>query len=510
VGGAARRRVLVIGLDCLEPSLVFERWQGDLPHLGALMTQGAYGRLASCHPPITVPAWSSMLTGRDPGELGFYGFRNRADHSYDRLSIANSTAVRAPRVWELLSAAGRRSVVIGVPQTYPVRPLDGWLVSDFLTPPGATEWTYPSQLAAEVTAVLDGQPYEFDVKGFRTPDKAGLLESIYRMTRKRWRVVHHLVATKPWDFFMLVEMGTDRIHHGFWSHMDPGHHRYEPGNPFESAIHDYYVFLDAEIGRLLAGLGEETLVMVVSDHGAQRMVGGFCINEWLMAQGYLTLAEPPAGIAELDAGQVDWSQTTAWGSGGYYARVFLNVAGREPQGTIPAADVPAVRARLKAALEATTDPDGRPLGTQALVPAEIYREVNGVAPDLIVYFGGLAWRSVGSVGHAALHTFENDTGPDDANHAPDGLVIACDPQSDWGGTELVGAQLERIAPTLLGWLGVEVPEGMMGRALDLRPALAAGDPSAGDGVPPADAASPGYSAEEEEAISRHLADLGYL
>ncbi|HLZ08583.1 MAG TPA: alkaline phosphatase family protein, partial [Chloroflexota bacterium] len=275
------RRVLVIGLDCAEPSLVFDRWKNDLPTLSRLAGTGVYGQLESCHPPITVPAWSSMLTSRDPGQLGFYGFRNRADHSYDKLTVANGTAVHFPRVWDTLSEAGKQCVVVGVPQTYPVRPVNGNLISCFLTPPNAEQWTYPKSLAAEVTGVLDGEPYEFDVKNFRTDDRAWLLDAIYEMTRKRWRVLNHLIETKPWDFFMTVEMGTDRIHHGFWSMMDSEHFRYVPGNEFENAIHDYYVFLDGEIARLLEKVGDETIVVVVSDHGIKRMDGGFCVNQWL-------------------------------------------------------------------------------------------------------------------------------------------------------------------------------------------------------------------------------------
>lgn len=506
-----RRRVLVIGLDCAEPSLVFDRWREDLPNLSRLMREGAYGLLESCHPPITVPAWASMLASRDPGQLGFYGFRNRADYSYDQMRIANSIAVQAPRVWDVLSQAGKVCVLVGVPQTYPVQPLNGCVISDFLTPPDARQWTYPASLADEVAELLGGEPYEFDVADFRTNDKERLLESIYRMTRKRWRVIQYLLEHKPWDFFMFVEMGTDRIHHGFWSFMDPQHFRYTPGNPFERAIHDYYVYLDGEIGRLLRKVGDETLIMVVSDHGAQRMDGGFCVNEWLKRKGYLALKEQPNGIVPLEKCQVDWPRTQAWGSGGYYARVFLNVEGREPQGAIPASEYEAVRDRLKAELEAIPGPDGHPLGTIALKPSEIYREVNGIAPDLIVYFGGLYWRSVGTLGHEDVYTFENDTGPDDANHAQHGLVILYDPLAPMNGRELAGLQLECIGPTLLRWLDVEVPASMMGRPISFDVStLDASTSNGGGGSMPEEGASSGYTPEEEAAISEHLAALGYL
>lgn len=506
------RRVVVIGLDCAEPSLVLERWRSDLPTLNRLMSQGAFGRLESCHPPITVPAWASMLASRDPGQLGYYGFRNRADYSYGKLTIANGTAVQFPRVWDVLSAAHKPSVVVGVPQTYPVRPLAGNLISCFLTPPNAAQWTYPAELAAEVTRILEGESYEFDVKNFRTDDRAWLLEAIYQMTRKRWRVLQELIRTKPWDLFLCVEMGTDRIHHGFWSAMDPQHFRYVAGNPFEEAIHDYYVYLDGQIGELLEQVDEDTVVLVVSDHGAQRMEGGFCVNQWLQEQGWLTLTNQPAGIVPLSQCAVDWSQTMAWGDGGYYGRIFLNVAGREPEGIIPADDYGAVRERLKAQLEATQGPDGQRLGTVVLKPEEVYREVGGVAPDLIVYFGNLDWRSVGSVGHPSLYTYDNDTGPDDANHAQNGLVIVWDPRTPLHGTELKGLQLECIGPTVLKLLGVEVPPSMMGTPIELPVGGASGGGGNGTSgeVRAGGADGSGYTAEEEDLITQHLAALGYV
>jgi predicted AlkP superfamily phosphohydrolase/phosphomutase len=128
------RKVLVVGLDCAEPSLVFEKWRDELPMLKGLMEQGAYGLLNSSVPCITVPAWSSMLSSKDPGTLGFYGFRNRADYSYDKMSIATGAMVKEKRVWEYLGEVGKQSIIVGVPQTYPVKPMNGCLISSFLTP----------------------------------------------------------------------------------------------------------------------------------------------------------------------------------------------------------------------------------------------------------------------------------------------------------------------------------------------------------------------------------------
>jgi predicted AlkP superfamily phosphohydrolase/phosphomutase len=455
-------RALVIGLDCAPPEFIFERWRDELPTLRSLLDRGRYGVLRSCDPPITVPAWACMTSSRSPGALGIYGFRNRRDHSYDGLSIADSRAVRLPRVWDVLSTRGRSVIVVGVPPTYPVTPVNGVMISCFLTPDTErSQYTYPAELKEEIEDLVGR--YMVDVDDFRTSDKDRLLADIEEMTEKRFHVAEHLLATKPWDLFFMVEMGTDRIHHGFWRFSDPEHRLHERGNRFEGAMLAYYRALDDKIARLLRFADDDTAVLVVSDHGAKRIDGGICVNEWLQREGYLVLKDEPSEATPLKPEMVDWSRTTAWGEGGYYCRLFLNVAGREPQGTVAAADYERVRDELKAKLEAIGDDRGRPIGTVAHRPEELYAERNGIPPDLLVYFGDLFWRSVGQVGTGTVHVLENDTGPDDANHAPEGLyVIVAEGVQSGPGEE---RELRDIAPTLLTLLGEEVPAEMEGRSL---------------------------------------------
>ena len=465
-------KLFVIGLDCAPPELIFDAWRHELPNLGQLMNGGTYGELLSSTPAITVPAWSSMTSSKDPGTLGFYGFRNRSDYSYDNRFIATSTAVKEKRVWDILSEAGKQSIVVGVPQTYPVRPLNGHLISSFLTPSTTNpqvQWTYPSTLRQEIEQLLAPEIYDVDVPEFRTEDKAFILKQIYDMTRKRFKVLRFLLEQKPWDFFMFVEMGVDRIHHALWAHHDATHPKHDPQSPFKNAIKEYYLYLDHEIGTLLARLPAETHLMVVSDHGVKKMDGGICVNEWLRREGFLTLQEEPPGgqLTTLEKSKVDWSQTTVWGDGGYYARIFLNVQGREPEGVIPPAEYEAFRDKVTEAIKGIPAPDGRPLNTVVFKPQEIYREVRGVAPDLIVYFDNLGWRSVGSFGHGAIYTFDNDTGPDDANHAENGILIYTPPDRNLGGRRLPTAQLMDFAPTVLKLLGLPIPADMQGKVIDL-------------------------------------------
>lgn len=493
-------KVCVIGLDCAPPELVFDLWGDLLPNLRRIRERGVYGPLNSTIPPITVPAWMCMMTGKDPGTLGIYGFRNRRDHSYEGLAFASSRLVREPALWDVLAEEGKRSILLGVPLTYPPRPVNGLLIGDFLAPNTESDYTYPPELKTEIRAVVGD--YLFDTREFRTEDKERLLRDIYAMTRQRFRLARHLLTTKPWDFFIMVEMGPDRLHHAFWKYHDPKHEKYVPGNPHEHAIRDYYIALDAEIGETLRSLKPDTRVIVLSDHGAKRMDGGLCFNEWLIREGYLTLKERPTGITKFDPSLVDWSQTRAWGDGGYYGRLFLNVQGREPQGIVPPEEVFALKAELTAKLEALGDENARPIGTKVYRPETVYAECRNVAPDLIVYFGDLHWRSVGSVGHLSLWTRENDTGPDDANHAQYGIFLMAEARdlqeearTSASSNPVYGLSLYDVAPTILNAFGVTPPPGMGRSVIGSRAALPGGSV---------------YTEEEEAELARRLEDLGYL
>lgn len=459
----SKEKILIIGLDCAEPELVFNKWISDLPNIRGLMENGVYGRLESVIPPITVPAWASMMTGKDPGELGFYGFRNRKDYSYDGLTFANSTSVREDTVWDILSKAGKKVILVGVPQTYPPKPVNGHMVTCFLTPSTQSQYTYPHELKKEIEEHIGN--YIIDVHDFRTEDKGKILQNIYDMTENHFKIIRHLITGKEWDFFMFVEMGIDRIQHGFWSYFDEGHHKFRPDSPLVNSIKDYYKYVDAEIGKTLELIDNDTTVLVVSDHGAKKMDGGICINEWLITEGYLKLLEYPATSTPFNKLKVDWEKTKVWSEGGYYARIFMNVKGREPMGTIEPSEYENVRDELILKLSAIKDEAGENIGTKVFKPQDIYTKCNGIPPDLIVHFGNLDWRSVGSVGSGKIHVYENDTGPDDANHAQHGIFIMKGPHINKKAERMEGLHIMDVAPTVLNALGEDVPLDMRGKAI---------------------------------------------
>ena len=459
----SRPRVVVIGLDSCSPWTVFERFRPFTPHLNALLERSTRGTLRTVDPPITVPAWAVMFSGMDPGTLGIYGFRHRRPGTYWDQYVPSSRTLLQPMVWDRLSRVGKRVCVIGMPPGYPPPAVNGVYISDFLTPDGAQDFVSPASLKDEINRVAGGR-YLFDVT-FRADDRDRVGRELLEMTRQHLAVARHLWKKEAWDFFALHEIGPDRVHHTFWKYFDPSHPRYEENRAFREFAEEYYRRLDHDLGLWLDEIPDDVRVYVVSDHGSQAMQGCFCINEWLIQKGYLALRgpRPPAGTP-LEKATIDWSKTRAWGAGGYYARIFYNVKGREPEGIVPAAELPAFEARLSNDLRGIVGPDGRSLEVDVRVPRAIYHQVKGDSPDLMVYFRNATWRSAGTLGYDTLYLAENDTGPDDSVHAFGGVYAYRGPGSAPPG---LGPEerLIDIGPTILRQLGVEVPAEMQGRPI---------------------------------------------
>jgi predicted AlkP superfamily phosphohydrolase/phosphomutase len=460
-----RRRLLVIGLDGVPPEFLFDRLRGVMPATAALIDRGVRAPLRTTDPPLSVPAWPVMFSGVDPGTLGFYGFRHRKDHSYTETYVPTSAEMPVPSLWQMASAAGRRVAMIGIPMAYPPVALNGLSISDFLTPPGSKVFTYPPELGPEIEAKYG--PYPFDVV-FRSNERERLFGELVRMTETRFRIAADLLAREPWDLFAVHEIGSDRLHHAYWKYFDERHPDYVPGNPHANAARDFYRVLDRGIAGLLANAGDDTSVLIVSDHGSMAMRGCFCINQWLAEKGYLVLRSPPAPGTPVEQADVDWDRTTIWGSGGYYARIFFNVRGREARGIVSANQVPALRQRLEQDLRSIPAPGGSTLAVRVLDPVMEYHEVRGDAPDLMLYFDDLLWRSAGSMGHPSNFLRENDTGPDDAVHGWDGVFLWFDPKRPGPGVELPTQRIRDVAPTVLEYLGIPIPAHVQGRPIALR------------------------------------------
>jgi predicted AlkP superfamily phosphohydrolase/phosphomutase len=445
-------KVAVFGLDSVPPEMIFEKLLEKLPNIKRMYQRGVHGSLRTCDPPITVPAWMVMMTGKNPGKLGIYGFRHRKNNSYNEGYIVNSTHIKEKTLWEILAERGRKSIVIGVPPSYPIKRLKNvTMVSCFLTPSQEKDFTNPPELKEEVLRLTDGK-YLFDVT-FRIEDRETIRKELFEMTLKRFDVAEYLVRKQGWDFFMLHEIGFDRLHHAFWKFFDPNHPKHVKGNAYEKIDEEYYEMVDERIGRLMELFPEDCTTFLLSDHGSASMKGAFCINEWLERVGYLVFKNKPIAKTEIEKAEIDWTKTKAWGWGGYYARIFFNVRGREPQGIIPPEELEKEKKKLTQLILAITDQGGRQMKNHVFEPEMLYGTAIGDKPDLMVYFDDLFWRSAGTVGHESIYLDENDTGPDDSVHSMDGIFLMYNPQKDIKNNS-VRVRAEDIAPTILSMFGI--------------------------------------------------------
>ena len=317
-------KILVIGLDCAAPELLF----GDekLTHFRRLMGNGCYGRLESVIPPITVPAWMCLATSQDPGSLGVYGFRNRADHSYEGLRFANARSIVEPAIWDQVSRQGGRSNIIGVPPSYPPRRVDGICVGCFLTPDTRrSPYTHPALIQERIAGLVGDYPV--DVKGFRTHRKDWLKQQIDSMTHKHFEVVQHFLRRSKWDYFQFVEIGLDRIHHGFWQYQDPAigsSRRTVPIGRWSATTIGCWT---ARWGNCWSCWMRRRSSWWSPTTEPNRWTADSASTNGSSCQGWLVLNRYPEQVTPFSQLAVDWDRTRAWSEGGYYARVLP-----EPQG----------------------------------------------------------------------------------------------------------------------------------------------------------------------------------
>lgn len=451
----------MIGLDCADPELVFDQFKEELPNLQKLINRGISGKLRSVIPPITIPAWLSMMTGKSPGSLGLYGFRHRKGNSYTDIWIANPRLIKSPTVWDILAKSTRKTCLFAFPPSYPPFPINGNLISCFLTPSAERNYTHPPELKEELEQIAG--PYIPDID-FRTEDRDAVKEQLFLMLENHMKMIKYLIKEREWDFFVFVDIGVDRVHHAFWKYHDSTHHLHEPNSKYKNVIRDYYKAVDKHVGEILNLVGSDTIILVTSDHGVKPMRGAFCINEWLINEGYLRLKKRPIKPIPLEKADVDWKKTKAWAWGGYYSRVFLNVKERESQGNINPKNFKKELKKLQEKFGSIKDITGRTMKNIIINPEEYYSSPKGDYPDLMVIFDDLYWRAAGTVGHNSLYLPENDTGPDDAMHDWDGIFILYDRTKEYNGKK-VNAKIEDIAPTILYLLGEEIPTNMEGRVI---------------------------------------------
>jgi predicted AlkP superfamily phosphohydrolase/phosphomutase len=497
--GAMAEKVVVIGLDGFNPDLVF-LWRDRLPVLSQMMEEGIFGRIRSTVPPITPQAWTSVLTGKNPGQFGFWNFTYRRDFSYGEPEFVNSTVIRTDTLYDILPRYGKKAAIINVPVSYPPPKIPGgFAISSFLTPSSKSQFTHPAPLKEEVTRLVG--EYIIDAStsdtNFRRMDKDLVLERIYRMDEQRFELLKHFIREKDCDFIFAVIMGSDRMPHLFYRYFDKEHRNYREDPKYRDALKEHYRFCDARIGEVRALLGNDALLLVLSDHSVQRLDGRINLNEWLVNEAYMKLKQRPSKLTPLARVDVDWSCTRAWATG-YTGQLYVNLQGREAQGVVPQDGYDSFLDELSEKLTAIPAENGRKLQTRAFKRDDIhFGKYAQYGPDLFIYFDECRYNISELIGYESIYSYETLLGPDDGGHGEFGYFAAVGPGVA-NGQEMQRVTLLDVAPTVLDALGLDIPPDMEGNS------LLGGDRPGDEG--PAKV----YSQEEEEEIRRRLAGLGYV
>ena len=532
-------QVCVIGWDgadwrILRPLLA----AGRLPHLAALLRRARYGTLYSTLPPVTAPAWTTFLTGVNPGRHGLFTWQGPLNERLER-PFLNASHVRARRLWEWLGEAGYRSLFLNVPMTYPPPRLNGVLVSGMLTPGTEVTFTYPPEVRERLLAAIPD--YQVDVEMQHTErdrtSPRGMqahLAEVRRATAQRvaaWRFLWDTYG--PFDFAMIVFEGPDRVQHPLYGYaVDERPEGADPAWETRRAwVWDYYTFLDAQLGALLETLPEETTVVLLSDHGFGPLRWEFCANEWLAAQGWLRFREhaqrlygplrplarrlkrwlPTSWVRRsretfVGLKAIDWAHTLAYSGGPTEDGIWINLRGREPLGVVSPQEYERVREEIIAALREVRRPDGRPLCRGVYRREEVYEGPwVHLAADIVLDLNeGVRFTSL-RYPHGPYRPM---VPPGQGTHRREGILAIAGPNVDTGPFAQAW-HLQDLAPTLLALMDIPVPEGAFdGRVI---PEVVASHRQSAE-RPEEDAAAPvtDFTPEEAERIEAHLRSLGYV
>jgi len=567
-----RPKAVIIGLDAATWTLI-RPWmaEGGMPNLAKLVNTGVSGRLESIVPPITPPAWTSFMTGKNPGKHGIFHFVETEPGGY-AMNYTNATSRRSPTVWKLLNAAGFSVGTMNIPFTYPPETLDGFQISGMDTPSENSPFIHPLSLRKDLEDHVGKMSLDIRYLGAMSTEerRARVLAELEKLDRQWTAVAEYLLETHPQDVMMFVFMSIDTVQHYFWPYMDRSHFLHDSkGEPrFGNAVRRVYERLDAVTGRIIEKLSADTTVFVVSDHGGgpvsdrtlflnrylaqlgllhyhekgnavarsvakKALRGGFSLlRKSLGSRQKRFLAEifpilrKKAELSYTSFANIDWSRTKAYCSEVLASppSIWVNLKGVKPAGIVEPAEYKALTDFIIEKLGELKDPrTGKPVIARVYRRDEIFHgPFSCEGADLV-----LDWWSEDSL-FSTKPSFHED------RDKPPVIVREHRPSenSEWGGThrlngiligrgpvlktaaEIENAQLIDLAPTLLHLLGVPVPEDMDGKVLTSAfrsDFLTAHPVQAGtaSGTSGTDLPS-GYTDEESAKVEERLQALGYL
>ena len=503
-------KVLVIGLDgatfdVVRPAID----RGLMPHLARLIERGTSGLLHSTVPAMSPPAWTSMITGMNPGKHGIYDFVRRQPGSY-RLQAMRSDFYAYQTMFDYLSSRGRRVAAINIPLTYPPRPVNGVMVSG-LGAPAHGQFAYPPELREQLIAA----GYALDNElAFQPGHERAFADALIDVARRQvdWSV--KLLESQDWDLFMLVLRSIDEAQSFLWHYHDAQHPWYDAQRVAADGdlLLDIHRRTDELIGRLLAAVDQTTVVFVVSDHGGGSLLKEVFLNNWLKQEGWLSLTQPgvvsrllksslrkvgftrekmskhfsgpwmirlrqrvPLSVQHAVipgehmtlADAVDWTRTRAY-SYGYVGQIFVNLKGREPQGTVePGKEYEQLLDEITAKLFELRDPaTNETVVDRVFRASEIYSgSYQAYGPDLNIIMKGMSYLSHLQREFANLSIFSEPGTNESGTHRPDGLFVIAG--GDFNQVGDLRREIIDIAPTILWLLYEKIPNYVDGDVIDV-------------------------------------------
>lgn len=459
-------KVFVMGVDGAFPEYFFGEWMKELPNIRNLIENSSYAKLNSTTPPLSITAWTSIVTGKTPTDTGLFEYIYRKNHSYTDIGVTTAINLKEKNIWQIASDHNKRSTVTYMMLTWPIKPFNGYLVSGSRTPSGENvKSVYPDELGEELKKNI-GEVYSSGSPHFRKLNtKEEVIEDMYKLTTRHFEVMEYLLKKKNWDLFFGMVIASDKMNHSFWRYMDKGHRKYEPNSKYENVLKEYYKFVDKRLGDMFKLLDKDTKIIVLSDHGIMRMHSRVNLTDWLIQNKYMFLKEPIKEKTEFNFNMVDWNRTKAFAIGAYEGQIFLNMKGREPEGIIEDKDCDFLIEELIQKLSKITGDDGSKLETLFFKKKEHFKgKFEKEAPDLMVYFDDLQYGcNTTMIGNETLWSPQTAKGSDDAGHSKQGIFIMKD--GNHKNKNLGEISYLDVAPTILNLMEVPIPKDMKGKIL---------------------------------------------
>ncbi len=498
-------KVLLIGVDSGTFDLILP-WakEGYLPNIKKILENGVHGPLKDSWLAITAPRWTTIVTGKNPGKHGVFDFGNMTP-AY-RTKPVSAENVDAKPIQDILTEAGRRVAMLNVPNTHPVRPVNGVMIAGVPAPELDETTAYPPALLDSLKkggyVILSEEVYEKD-------NEAKMIGEMNAMLEKQQAVALKL-AEKDWDFFFYVFFATDMAGHWFWKHMDKSHPLHQKRDErFENTIRDTYVKMDETVGKLVEKAGKDATVIIISDHGMGPLYKDVFINNWLMREGFmhlkkgartrikkalhdlgltmenayqlaqsLNLAKHTAKSSEkaekarqflldhlfISFKDVDWSRTVAF-SATNYGPIFINLKGRQEEGIVEEEEYEGVRDHIITRLKHFLDEKGEKVMERVWTREEVASGPHlGEAPDIIFEIRGMKYTSNRYFEFASNKLFGNPHRGMSGDHRNDGIFLAYGNNITRSGKP-VEAKMADLVPTILHILGEPIPNDVDGRVL---------------------------------------------